>query len=288
MGRLTLSDLTGKNALSYSSYSTFLECGEKYRLTRIHRVDQEQSFWLVGGSAFHEASEAFDRGDSRGLPVLWQEAWQRQLAELDRTKPIRAGGRATKAYPNKEDDSWWGINGPIMLENYARWRDQSGWQLLEVDGHLFVEYEFSLLLKNPIQADDASEDIVIQGFIDRVFVTDMGEVVICDLKTGSREPTATQLGIYAAGLRQRAKIDAPLGVYMMARKGEPGRMHSMLQYTDNMLGYWFGMAEDAIRSERFLPHVSSMCGTCMVAAHCYAVGGKSPTQLPFETKVSNI
>jgi len=47
--------------LSYSQLETFLSCGEKYRLSRIVGVPEEPAWYLIGGSAVHEATEAYDR-----------------------------------------------------------------------------------------------------------------------------------------------------------------------------------------------------------------------------------
>ena len=284
MSRPSVKDLTGKNTLSYSSLDSFISCGEKYRLTKIHKVAQEQSWWLAGGSAFHTASEWWDLGDAHTLPEIWATAWDKHRSELDLTKPIRAGGRATKDNPNKEDGQWWAANGLIMLNDYVTWRDTSGWSIYEQDGGPYIEYEFTLSFPNPSLATDKSPDLVLQGFIDRVFVTDDGELVICDLKTGSREPAATtQLGIYAAGLRQRGGLNVDLGCYFMSRKGTVSGFKSLHHYTDDMLAWWLSMFEDSVRSERFLPNVTSMCGTCQVAPSCYAVGGIAPYTLPFFT-----
>ena len=57
---------------------------------------------------------------------------------------------------------------------------------------------------------------------DRVFWNkDTGEYVIVDLKTGKNVPDSSlQLGFYAYGLRKVYGIDAKVGYYWMARKGE--------------------------------------------------------------------
>lgn len=52
--------------LSYSGFSTLLDCGEKFRLTRIDQVEEEPAWYLIGGSAVHAATELYDRG-------LWKE-----------------------------------------------------------------------------------------------------------------------------------------------------------------------------------------------------------------------
>ena len=47
--------------VSYSAITTWLDCGFKYYLSRIEKINGEPSWWLVGGSSVHEASEAFDK-----------------------------------------------------------------------------------------------------------------------------------------------------------------------------------------------------------------------------------
>ena len=282
MSRPTVEELTGRNSVSYSSLDTFQQCGEKFRLTRIHKVPQEQAYWNIGGKAFHLASEWYDKGSDLSIASLWRDAWDKEMSEVDTSKPLRAGGRATKQFPNKEDATWWGINGPNMVADYIKWRANIGWEILVVDGVPIIEYDFTLVLPNAIQSEDASPNVLVQGYIDRVFVNGHGELVVCDLKTGAREPAAsTQLGVYAAGIRQRLGMNPTLGAYYMSRKGDVGGMVSLAHYTDELMSYWISTFEDSIRSERFLPHVTSMCQTCTVAPSCYAVGGKAPYPLPF-------
>lgn len=47
--------------LSYSQFDTFLSCGEKYRLTKIVEVPEKPAWFLIGGTAVHEATEVYDR-----------------------------------------------------------------------------------------------------------------------------------------------------------------------------------------------------------------------------------
>lgn len=47
--------------ISYSQLTTWIDCGWKYYLSRIEEVREEGSWWLVGGSSVHEATEEFDK-----------------------------------------------------------------------------------------------------------------------------------------------------------------------------------------------------------------------------------
>jgi hypothetical protein len=46
--------------VSYSSFTTWLDCGFKYYLSRVEQHPGSPSWWLVGGSALHTASEVWD------------------------------------------------------------------------------------------------------------------------------------------------------------------------------------------------------------------------------------
>lgn len=46
--------------LSFSQLTTYLSCGEKYRLTRIVGVEEDPAWYFVGGSAVHSAADAID------------------------------------------------------------------------------------------------------------------------------------------------------------------------------------------------------------------------------------
>lgn len=47
--------------VSYSSLTTWLDCGWLYILTRVHKVSEKPAHWFLGGSAVHEATETLDR-----------------------------------------------------------------------------------------------------------------------------------------------------------------------------------------------------------------------------------
>lgn len=52
--------------LSYSGFTTLLDCGEKFRLTRVDLIEEDPAWYLIGGSAVHSATEHYDR-------ALWME-----------------------------------------------------------------------------------------------------------------------------------------------------------------------------------------------------------------------
>jgi putative RecB family exonuclease len=132
-------------------------------------------------------------------------------AEGHKPEDIRAGGRATKEYPNKEDASWWLKHGPAMVDRWIDWRSNSGWHIWTTpDGQPAIE--LSLM---PEMAG-----VPVKMGIDRVMVTPDGELVVLDIKSGARTPQSDlQLAFYAAGLELAYGIRPSYGTYWMARTG---------------------------------------------------------------------
>ena len=47
--------------VSHSQLTTWLSCGWKYYLTKVEQLKESQTWWLAGGIAVHEATEAYDK-----------------------------------------------------------------------------------------------------------------------------------------------------------------------------------------------------------------------------------
>lgn len=47
--------------VSHSQITTWLTCGWKYYLSKVEELPESGSWWLVGGSSVHEATETIDR-----------------------------------------------------------------------------------------------------------------------------------------------------------------------------------------------------------------------------------
>ena len=132
--------------------------------------------------------------------------------QADNGMEFRAGGRATKAYPNKEDASWWLDNGPKMGDFWVQFRHDSGYQMYHLpDGAPAIETELNVEIGG----------VNMKGFLDRLMVAPTGELVVVDIKTSSKAPmTYTQLGTYAIMTEKLLGIRPTLGSYFMARTGE--------------------------------------------------------------------
>lgn len=274
---MTLEQVTGKNYVSHSALNTWLSCGWQFYLSRIQRVPEAPSYWLAGGKAVHESTELYDRlyfGTDKTFDptIAFNEAWERNYKDSDNGMPWRAGGRATKAFPNKEDAAWWLDAGPKMVDFWTQFRQDSGYTMwLTPEGEQAIETELNQEVGG----------VPIKAFLDRLMVAPTGELVIVDIKTSSKEPASlTQLGIYAILVEKTFGVRPSLGSYFMARTGELTQPQNLDRYTEARLGSWAKGFELAMENKIFIPSVGFMCGTCSVNSACYAVGGKDSHLYP--------
>ena len=198
------------------------------------------------------------------LKNYFKEAWDNQVKEQFNKTGVdysewKASGRATKANPNKEDGDWWTVNGEEMFNNWVKWRNGvHGWQLWEYNGIPAIELEL-----NPIW-----NDVPVQMHIDRVMVNPDGELVVIDIKTGSRTPTSDlQLAFYAAGMEDMLGIRPRWGAYWMAREGVVSEMIDLDKYTKEDIIDIVTKFDKARKENIFIPNFSH-CVMCNLKTKC--------------------
>tara|TARA_R110002020_G_scaffold26085_3_gene84426 strand:- start:1621 stop:2418 length:798 start_codon:yes stop_codon:yes gene_type:complete len=252
--------------------TSWLECGQRFELERVLGAPQDLAWWFIGGNAVHTATEMLDKGEVLSPELAWNEAWREATNYLGADESaIRAGGRKSNEWPNKEDRSWWEHHGPLFTQSWFDWmahKRASGWSLLQVPiagDPAAVEVAFTMTL---------SDEVIVKGYVDRVMVDPNGQVVVVDLKTGSRPPKSSlQLAVYALGIAQTLDITPTLGGYWMARKADIDMLHTLTHLDEALVGSWFAKAKHGIESEIFIPRVTELCTSCTVAKYCPAVGG---------------
>ena len=272
---MTLEEKTGKNYISHSAMSTWLNCGWSYYLSRIQNVPQNPSYWLVGGKALHELTEIYDAlplGSPFDSTAVFNQRWNENYKQADNGMPFRAGGRATREYPNKEDANWWLENGPKMVDFWIQFRQDSGYQPYQLSGGEFaIETELNVEIGG----------ILMKGFLDRLMVSPAGELVVVDIKTSKQAPiTYTQLGTYAIMCEKAIGVRPVKGAYFMARSGELTQPVELSHYTEKRLASQVKGFKIAVDNNIFIPQPGFMCGTCSVNHACYAVQGKESHKYP--------
>lgn len=252
---------------SYSSITSWSGCGLKYKLTKIDGYAETPAWWSAGGSAVHTATEWWDLGvhDDLDTAGLFREAFTEQIRkEVGFTDTDPATWRSSRG----QDREWWLANGPGLVQTYIDWREETKWEIVmfEHDGEDMVGVEL------PVNVDLGG--MPVKGYIDRLFATPAGETVILDIKTGARKPdSGLQLGFYRAALIAQYGLTADLGAFFMNRKkpGEQLIVEGLEQYTIEYVSRFVDGFKKAREANIYLPHVTSFCKACGVAAHCWAV-----------------
>lgn len=259
--------------MSYSQVNTYLTCGEKYRLEKVVRAPKRPMWAGVGGTAVHAVTEA------RDLRLFGIETgttdFQEALDEAIREEEERSGfpkaewtvtGRPSKAWPDRENEDWWRTQGPIFCDSWDRWHQQSPWQIwVTPEGVPAIELELHPIFGGML-------DVL---FIDRVMVTQDGELVVLDLKSGSRVPAGLeQLGDYATGMEQLLGLRPTYGTFWMARKGYNTPPANLDHITQQAVDYRYERARAGMEAGIFIAHPSNLCDSCPVRDACYAVKGK--------------
>ena len=241
--------------ISYSSFNTWLECGWKYKLTKLHEVPEKHAVWFTGGSAVHKATELWDKqspGDIPNLDILWNHAWFEQVKEDEELH----GDMNSWEFRSREDMSWWYGEGWWMLDRWVKFRD-GGWDVYED----FVEKQYQI----PVG------DTTVKLAIDRVMTDFDGKKVLVDIKTGaSSQRHPLQLAVYAWALAKEGVTVDKAG-FWDARTGhislwdldhlQPDRVEEILTGFDQMR-----------KTETFLPNMNS-CGRCGVLTYCKWMNG---------------
>ncbi len=259
--------------LSHSQVETLLDCGEKFRLQKVLQAPRVPAFWFIGGSAIHQVTEHMDKevlqhGELWSDDYVYEQVRQtidglmniELLKEPDMTK-WRAGGKG------KEDESWWRVEAPKMVIKYRDW-------LYDIDQDLVI---WTLPNGEPaveVEIVTTFGDVPVKMAIDRVMQSrKSGELIVVDIKAGSREPASPyQLSLYAEAVRRTFGVQVVWGSYWMARKAYLS-MPKFLTPTIGELDNRFAKAKLMRDNEIFLAVPGMFCGTCDVAPYCKAVGG---------------
>lgn len=272
--------------LSHSTVSDLKECGEKVRLAKIEKVPRTSSWSLIGGSMVHTVTENLDRRDfgieGDGPYEFTEDTFLAYIeAEEDKYQSDRAewraSGRASKEWPDKEDYKWWLNHGPKMVAAWRRFLQGPLYQIALFDGEPAIEIGF----------EEEIGGAKVVGYIDRVLEhIPTGELVVVDLKSGSRDPMSSdQLGLYRVGLHKKfgGRFTPQWGTYFMVRKGATTIITDLTKYSDGRLDYEYERAWTAVQAGIFLPKIGPLCGSCGVRDYCRAVDGPlADDHLPYK------
>ncbi len=279
--------------LSFSALSTYAECGERYRLERGHGISGPSWWNALGGSAVHEVTEMADRAQwgEPGAVEDFATVFDRLIdEEVEKTgwpeDSIKASGRKTKAWPDKQNRAWWYTHGPLYVAAWFQWRERAGLDLWTTPwGAPGIEV--------PVEVLVAGRKFV--GYIDRVFVDPSdGTGIPVDLKCGNHEPKSSlQLGTYGVALERDFGLPVRLGGFWMAKDYKEEHLglkylEDLSRFTPDFVDAQFAMAWRGITGGVFLPSPGMMCGSCPVRDFCGLMGGSRAGEVPVLDDLSTV
>lgn len=270
--------------LSHSSAHTYNECGERWRLERVEKVDKVP--WLAGpaGTAFHHMTEIYDLG-VEPLEVGQYEGYlvEALMADgvgFDQDYRPMPGELERYRVSRGETYDWWVRAGDHMFTQYVAWRESSGWKVWESDfepewneNGTEVTNGWMSGVELPFEVELPGMSVPDKGFIDRIFVLPDGRIILVDLKTWNRERVTTQLPHYYAVAREHLGIPVDGVAYYDARLGRPTGIAYPSENpdkpwdTERLAGLLLPV-ERGILGGVFTPKPGKQCGWCSVANHC--------------------
>lgn len=263
--------------VSFSQLGTWNECQQKYVIQRAYHPPEVPAWWFIAGTAYHEATEMYDRMrydsdhndgvSASDLTDYYLTLIDEGIAKADKVNPDRTawmrGGRVSKEFPDKEVEAFYKAKAPEWCQRYHDHVTQSGEQLWPLaDGSPAIEVGFLVDLGG----------VIIKGAIDRLIVAPTGQLGVRDLKTGSGTNGPEQLGLYATATEMLLGIRPSYGDFFYSRKG-PSAPVSLDRFS---IPFWTTIytAFDAQRRAGVIvPNVGEHCNRCNVARYCPAFGG---------------
>jgi hypothetical protein len=276
VGELTL------DHLSYSSVSTYSDCGEKFRLRKRKDIRRPPSWAAMGGRGYHKATEILDfadfgmgstyyTNDAKGHHELFQDCFDAEIAEAEQSGVPReewyVGGRQSKEWPDKENEKWWRHHGPGFVTAWRGWLQRSGWSIyLPPGGEPAIEIAYEVMIGG----------FAAVGYIDRVMES-QGQLMIVDLKTGREPHGHDQLRDYGVGLSRSVGWTSPTpewGSFFLARQGGCTPPVRLVPEDGELRDHVYRVALAGIRADVFLPNRGSMCKSCDVKDYCISWTGR--------------
>jgi CRISPR/Cas system-associated exonuclease Cas4 (RecB family) len=176
---------------------------------------------------------------------------------------LKTTGRKSKQWPNARDKSYYLSEGPLWVQSYVDFRRKNyDYQILKINDRPAIEISFQVKIPgHPAE---------LRGFIDRVFVNPAGEILICDLKTGSSpQISSLQLATYAYGLSKQYGIEATKGVYYSAPDGKFSDTFDLAQFPHDYVERIVREAYDRVQADHLMPVPAFRCNFCGVKDACY-------------------
>jgi RecB family exonuclease len=208
------------------------------------------------------------------IPAAVNDAWHKEVSSRVADSGVppehwRAAGRKSKDWPDKENGDFWQAKAPELVQAYIDWRKlQTNFTIWQPEPGLPA---IELGATVPIGG------VMVKAYMDRIFEVpdgDTTELVVLDLKTGSRKPDSDlQLGFYACVTEVAYGRRPKWGTYWHARDGNMLPLVDLSHYSLELLGSLLADYKRARDNGIYLPQPGGNCNNCGVRRACAIKNG---------------
>lgn len=269
---------------SWSQMSGYEQCPEAYRLERVEKVPSKPAVWFPAGTAYHSATEQFDRYaveyglksavEVGGWDTTYLAEFESELDEIREVEPDESKWRVTSSPLVKwkatgETADWWREFGPKMVTKYVDWRaaNKDKYRIyLMPNGSPALELEYTVL--HGTVMSKGSTDAILEDI-------ETGATIGVDRKTGKSKPkNLDQLGWYmVTGEQALNPIKIWYGAFFMARSGTLTEPEPLDDYRDGRLAQRLAEMDRDERQGLYPAKPSHLCNWCGVNAFCATYQG---------------
>lgn len=254
--------LTLPSSLSPSKVSTFTDCALAFRFSAIDRLPEPPSIPATKGSLVHRCLEllfvepAADRTPERAAQLL-----ETATGEFD------ADGSHNALGLSDEERVAYLADAETMVERYFALEDPRTIEPIGIELKLEVKVG----------------DLTLRGIIDRLDLTDDGELIVVDYKTGKtpalRQEQSRLGGVHFYALMCEQLFGRrPREVRLMYLGGDPQVIvatptaQSTSGVQRKVSAIWSAI-ESACERDNFRPKPSALCNWCAFKEYCPEFGG---------------
>lgn len=250
---------------SVSQVEQYEQCGHRYYLSRVVKVEPRPAAWSHQGTAFHQAAEGFERSGRRmteGQAVdVFSEVYSRLVQgdlarESDLSRWLTAQGKDAG-----QDIADRFTLGQEQTKQYVRWSRQMQPVIWETaDGGPGLEL--------PFVAEFGG--VLVRGIVDQLVELPDGTVRPRDHKTGSTK-SPMQLQTYGLAARQVWGVEVNSADWYLAQKGRLSRP-VRITTTPEELGERYRAMDEGVKRGDFPANPGFHCNFCDVSHKCSFFG----------------
>ena len=224
---------------------------------------------MAQGSAFHEAIEGWEisgRSPLFDVRNAYAVSYDQHISRMREQEPNEQNWLHSYRITTSEDISARREKGLEQVSNYVTFALANPFVIADVD-------EYTLAIEIPFEVEIGNT--LIKGAVDQVLMHPDGYEVR-DLKTGNRQASPLQLGVYKVALEKIFGWKIVSGSYYYAKDNKVLTIpkQEMDRYTEEYLTEIFDALERGIENKVFIPNPGSACMLCPVKNYCREMGNK--------------